>query len=180
MMATRTPTIPTANMIVTTSPDVVRVLLRLMQTPFSSMQIIPGAQVSLAKTVGVQLDDLGPSEKHAVVVISTVVEQTNFVDVPVWLAAFTRVVVESVAVVDCGVLVVAAEVDSVDSVDSVVEASVVAGEVVGSGAVVLAVVFSEVVSFSVVFSLADVVFPFAVVFAVVVSSSSSALRRNSP
>jgi hypothetical protein len=159
-------TIPAANAMVTTSPEVVRVLFFFMQVAGVAAELAkqmrPGAQEPMAVTVGMQLCVFPAETKHIDVGFVVVTEHNR---VPVVIASVVAVVVEAVVVLEV-VLSLVVEETVVD------EAVVLSEEVVVLSAVVLAAALEGVVVvFAVVLAVVAALVVFAVVFAVVESAS---------
>jgi hypothetical protein len=159
--------IPVANAMVTTSPEVVRVLSFFMQVAGVAAELAkqrrPGAQEPMAVTVGMQLCVFPAlSTKHIEVDFVVVTEHAS---VPVVIAAVVAVVVEAVVVLEVVLSLVVEET-------VVLEAEVVLSELVVLSAVVLAAALEGVVVvFAVVLAVVAALVVFAVVFAVVESAS---------
>jgi hypothetical protein len=163
MIVTR---IPVAKAMVTTSPEVVRLLSFFMQVAGVAAELAkqrrPGAQELMAVTVGMQLCVFPAEMKHIEVDFVVVTEHNR---VPVVIASVVAVVVAAVVVLEVVLSLVVEET-------VVLEEAVVLSEVVVLSAVVLAAALEGVVVvFAVVLAVVSALVVFAVVFAVVESAS---------
>jgi len=157
--------IPAPKAMVTTSPEVVRVLFFFMQVAGVATELAkqrkPGAQEPMAVTVGMQLCVFPAETKHIDVDFVVVTEHNR---VPVVIAAVVAVVVEAVVVLEVVLSLVVEE--------AVVLEAVVLSEVVVLSVVVLAAALEGVVVvLAVVLAVVAALVVFAVVFAVVESDS---------